>query len=64
MASSQPYSLNAPFVPMVSSMPWVNYVATHSMPTSINAQFRDVVHYVLGAVERDLSNGFLVTDPF
>lgn len=33
IASSQPCSLNGPFVPMVSSPPWVNYVATCSMPT-------------------------------
>jgi len=62
MASSQPSSLNGPFVPMVSSPPQVNYVATSSMPTSTNDQFRDVVHYVLGALELDLN--FLATDPF
>jgi len=62
MASSQPYSLNGPFVLMVSSPPRVNYVATPSMPTSTNNQFRDVVHYVLGALEPDL--GFLIMDPF
>jgi len=61
MASSQPSSLNDPFVPMVSSLPRVNYVATRSMPTSTYDQFRDVVHYVLGALKLDL--GFLVTDP-
>ena len=64
MASSQPSSLNGPFVPMVSSPPWANYVATYSMPTSTDDKFRDVVHYVLGALEPDLSNGFLATYPF
>ena len=64
MASSQPSSLNGPFIPMVSSLPWVNYVATHSMPTSTDDQFHDVVHYVLGALEPDPSNGFLATYPF
>ncbi len=59
MTSSQPSSLNGPFVPMVSSWPQVNYVATRSMPTSTDDQFRDVVHYVIGALEPDLSN-----DPF
>lgn len=64
MASSKPSSQNGPFVPMVSSPPWVNYVAILSMPTSIDDQFRDVVHYVLGALEPYLSNGFLATYPF
>jgi len=59
MAYSEPSSLSGTFVPMVSSPPWVNYVATHSMPTSMDDQFHDVVHYVLGALEPDLSN-----DPF
>ena len=54
MDSSQPYSLNDTFVPMVSSLPHVNYVATHSMPTSMDDQFLDVVHYVLGAFGPDL----------
>ena len=62
MASSQPSSLNGPFVPMVSSPPWVNYVATRSTPTSTDDQFCDVVHYVLGALEPDLE--LLVTNPF
>ena len=35
-----------------------------SMPTSTNDKFRDVVHYVLEALEQDLSNGFLAMDPF
>jgi len=64
MASSQPYSINGAFVQMVSSSPWVNYWATHSMPTSTDDQFRDFVHYVLGALEPDLYNGFLATYPF
>ena len=55
MAPSQPSSLNGPFVPMVSSSPRVNYVATRSIPTSTDNQFNDVVHYVLGALEPDLS---------
>ena len=55
MNSSQPSSLNGPFFPMVYSPPRVNYVATCSMPTSTNDQFRDVVHFVLGALEPDLS---------
>ena len=55
MASNQPSSLIGPFVPMVSSPPRVNYVATRSMPTSKNNQLCDVVHYVLGALEPDLS---------
>ena len=55
MASSQPSSLSGPFVPMVSSLPRVNYVATSSMPTSTDDQFSDVVHHVLGALEPDLS---------
>ena len=55
MASSQPSSLNGAFLPMVSSLPLVNYVATHSMPTSMDDQFHDVVHYVPGALEQDLS---------
>ena len=55
MAPSQPYSLNGPFVPMVSSPPWINYVATFSIPTSTDNQFSDVVHHVLGALEPDLS---------
>jgi len=38
MASSQPSSLNGPFVPMVSSPPRINYVANHSMPTSTDSQ--------------------------
>ena len=62
MAPSQPSSLNIPFVPMVSSPPQVNYVATCSIPTSIDDQFSDVVHYVLRALELDLS--FLDMDPF
>ena len=64
MTSSQPSSLNGPFVLMVSSPPQVNYVVTRSMPTSTDDQFHDVVHYVLGALEPDRSNGFLVMDPF
>ena len=48
MAPDQPSSLNGPFVPMVSSPPWVNYVATCSIPTSTDDQFSDVVHHVLG----------------
>ena len=55
MDSSQPSSLNGPFVPMVSSSPRVNYVETNSMPTSTDDQFSDVVHHVLGALEPDLS---------
>jgi len=55
LASSQPSSLIGPFVPIVSSPPWVNYVATCSIPTSIDDQFSDVVHQVLGALEPDLS---------
>jgi len=55
MASSQPSSLNGPFVPMVSSLPLVNYVATRSTLTSTNDQFIDVVHHVLGALEPDPS---------
>ena len=55
IASSQPSSLNGPFVPMVSSPPWVNYVATCSMPTSTDDQFNNVVHHVLGALEPNLS---------
>jgi len=55
MASSQSSSLIGPFVPMVSSMPWLNYVATRSIPTSTDNQFSDVVHHVLGAFELDLS---------
>ena len=55
MDPSQPSSLSGPFVPMVSSPPWVNYVATHSIPTSTDGQFSDVVHHVLGALEPDLS---------
>jgi len=62
MASSQPYFVNGSFVPMVSSLPWVNYVATGSIPTSTNDQFHHVVHYVLGALELDLR--FLVTHHF
>lgn len=62
MASSQPSSLNGPFVPMVSFPPQVNYVATCSMPTSIDNQLHDVVHCVLGALEPDLR--FLVRYPF
>ena len=63
MASTQPSSLNGPFVPMVSSPPLVNYVKTCSMPTSTDDQFHDVVHYVLGALEPDISNGFLAAYP-
>ena len=55
MAPSQPYSLNGPFVPMVSSLPRVNYVATSPISTSIDDQFSDVVHHVLGALEPDIS---------
>ena len=55
MALIKPYSLNGPFIPMVSSPPWVNYVANCSIPTSIDDQFSDVVHDVLGALEPDLS---------
>ena len=55
MASSQPSYLTGPFVPMVSSPPWVNYVATCSIPTSIDDQFNDVVHHVLGALEPNIS---------
>ena len=55
IAPSQPSSLNYPFVPMVSSPPWINYVATYSIPTSIEDQFIDVVHHVLGAMELDHS---------
>ena len=55
MASSQPSSLNGPFVPKVSSSSQVNYVATNSIPTSIDNQITDVVHHVLGALEPDLS---------
>jgi len=55
MAPSQTSSLNGPFVPMVSSPPRVNYVATCSIPTSTDNQFSDVVHHVLGALELDLS---------
>ena len=64
MAPSQPYSLNGPFFPIVSSPPRVNYVETSSMPSSTDNQFRDVVHYVLGALEPDLSNGFFAMYPF
>lgn len=64
MASSQPSSVNGPFVPMVSSPPRVNYVAICSMPTSTDDRLSDVVLYVLGALEPDCSNGFLSTDPF
>jgi len=55
MAPSKPYSLNGPFVAMVSSPPRVNYVATYSIPTSTDDQFSDVVYHVLGAVEPDPS---------
>ena len=50
IAPSQPSSLNSPFIPMVSSSPRVNYVATYSIPTLNDNQFSDVVHYVLGAL--------------
>jgi len=55
MAPSQPSSLNGPFVPMVSSPPRVNYVATCSIPTPTDDQFSDVVQHVLQALEPDLS---------
>ena len=55
MAPIQPSSLSGPFVPMVSSLPRVNYVATCSIHTSIDNQFSDVVYHVLGALEPDLS---------
>ena len=55
IAPSQPSSPNGPFVQMVSSPPQINYVATRSIPTSTDDQFSDVVHYVLGALEPDLS---------
>ena len=55
MASSQPSSLGGPFVPMVSSPPRVNYVATRYIPTSTDDQFSDVVHHLLGALEPNLS---------
>jgi len=55
MAPIQPSSLSGPFVPMVSSLPQVNYVATCSIPTSTDDQFIDVVHHALGALELDLS---------
>jgi len=55
IVSSQPSCLNGPFVPMVSSPPWVNYVATSSISTSNDDQFNDVVHHVLRALEPDLN---------
>jgi len=64
MDSSQSSSLNGHFVPMVSSPPRVNYVATSSMPALTDDHFHDVVHYVLGPLELDLSNGFLAMYPF
>jgi len=64
MASSQTSSLNGISIPMVSSPPQVNYVATHSMATSTDDQFSDVVHYILGALEPYLYNGSLDMNPF
>ena len=55
MAPSQPSSLNGRFVPMVSSPPRVNYLATRSIPTSTNDQFSEFVHLVLGALEPNFS---------
>ena len=54
MAPSQRSSLNGPFLPMVSSLPRVNYVATRSIPTSAEDHFSDVVHHVLGEFEPNL----------
>lgn len=47
MAPSQRSSLKGPFVPMVSSPPWVNYVATCSIPTSltINSVMLYIMHW-------------------
>jgi len=55
MAPSQRSSLNSPVVPMVSSPPRVNYVATCSIPTSTDNHCSDDVHHVLGPLELDLS---------
>ena len=64
MAFSQPSWLNGSFVPMVSSLAQINYVANCSIPTPTDDQFRDVVHYVLGALEPYLFNGFISMYPF
>ena len=55
IAPRQPSSLNGPLMSMVSSPPRVNYVATCSIPTSTNDLFSDDVHYVLGALEPNLT---------
>ena len=55
LTPNHPTSLSVLNMQVVSSLPQVNYVATHFMPTSTDNQFSDVIHHELGALELDLS---------
>ena len=51
VTSSLLSSLPGPYLPMISSPPQVNYVATCSMSTSIDNSVSEVVHHVLGELD-------------
>jgi len=50
-----PLSPIGSYLQEVPSPPQVNYVATHSISTSADDHTDGIVHYVLGALEPDLS---------
>ena len=60
----QPLSPIGSCLQPVPSLPLVNYAATRSISAFVNDHTDGIVHYVLGALELDLSNGFLATYPF
>ena len=51
----QPSSLISSFLQAVPSPPQVNYVATHSISASSDDHIDGIAHYVLGALEPNLS---------
>lgn len=55
LTPNKPTSLNGPFVQVVSPPLKINYVATFSMPSSIDDIIGDVAHNLLGELEFDLS---------
>lgn len=54
---NQPPSLNIPYMQAVYPPPQINYVATCSMPTSIDDLVGNVMHHLLWSLVSDLSIG-------
>ena len=51
LAPGPPSTLTVSYVPVVSSPPQFNYLATYSMSTSTNNLVSELVHNVMGALD-------------